>query len=371
MTFQTIPYHSYEKGLPQAGNFILGQADTQSIVVYQAFNHPIADYALAHQKFGGTAYSFGRMTWIKPNFLWMMYRSGWASKVNQERILAIKMSKAGFESLLEQGVYSSFQPDYYGTMENWKAALGKSEVRIQWDPDHNPDGEKLARRAIQIGMKGQSLEQFNEEFVQEIWDVSEFVHQQGDKIKNKEDVFFVANESIVALPEALKEKYAIPQTFIAPEITDLIADFELSNEISDLQFRQLLLEGAWRKQFVEYIRNCTHEGLSRYLLKKAIEYRKSGQELMCEDLLMFSYFTSKNGSPKDLDLIMEAKLADFDTWCGFDGEMIFYPLGYEATLAYLNEQEGQFSERTLAYFNTAFSKEYLYEDINSRALWYL
>lgn len=371
MTFQTIPYHSYEKGLPQAGNFILGQADAQSIIVYQAFNHSIVDYALAHQKFGGTVYSFGRMTWIKPNFLWMMYRSGWASKINQERILAIKMSKAGFESLLVQGAYSSFQPDYYGTMENWQAALGNSEVRIQWDPDHNPYGEKLARRAIQIGMKGRSLEQFNEEFIQEIQDISEFVHQQRDKIKNGEDVFFVANESIVALPEALKDKYAIPQTFIEPEITELIAAFELSQEISDLQFRQLLLDGAWRKQFVEYIRNCTHESLSRYLLKKAIEFRKSGQELICEDLLMFSYFTSKNGSAKDVDLIMEAKLADFDTWCGFDGEMIFYPLGYEATLAHLNEHKDQFGEKAVAYFNTAFSKEYLYEDIKSRALWYL
>ncbi len=38
-----------------------------------------------------------RMTWIKPNFLWMMYRSGWAVKKNQERILAIKLTKKGFE----------------------------------------------------------------------------------------------------------------------------------------------------------------------------------------------------------------------------------------------------------------------------------
>ena len=34
-------------------------------------------------------YSTTRMTWIKPNFLWMMYRSGWAEKKGQENILAI------------------------------------------------------------------------------------------------------------------------------------------------------------------------------------------------------------------------------------------------------------------------------------------
>ena len=28
-------------------------------------------------------------------------------------------------------------------------------VRLQWDPDHSPSYEKLERRAIQLGLKGQ------------------------------------------------------------------------------------------------------------------------------------------------------------------------------------------------------------------------
>ena len=55
-----------------------------TVVVYQAFNPEIAQYAVQNQHFGGPAYNFNRMSWIKTNFLWMMYRSGWATKKNQE-----------------------------------------------------------------------------------------------------------------------------------------------------------------------------------------------------------------------------------------------------------------------------------------------
>ncbi len=214
MKIETIPYKSYEKGLPQAGNWILGQEQDDTIIVYQAFNHQIADYAVANQRFGGSAYSFTRMTWIKPNFLWMMFRAGWASKENQERILAIRMSKNGFIQLLEEGVYTIYTSEKYESKESWQAALSNSEVRIQWDPDHDPSGKKIARRALQIGIKGSRVEQFNNEFIQEIIDITAFVKQQKDNFDNKSEDFLVINESIVDVPPLLKQKYSIPDTFI-------------------------------------------------------------------------------------------------------------------------------------------------------------
>lgn len=59
----------------------------------------------------------GRMTWIKPNFLWMMYRSGWAQKKNQEVILAIRICRSFFEELLFQAVYTSYQSEKYPTYD--------------------------------------------------------------------------------------------------------------------------------------------------------------------------------------------------------------------------------------------------------------
>ena len=49
-------------------------------------------------------FSYSRMSWIKTNFLWMMYRCGWATKRNQERVLAIRITRQGFEEILSKAL---------------------------------------------------------------------------------------------------------------------------------------------------------------------------------------------------------------------------------------------------------------------------
>jgi phage terminase large subunit len=50
--------------------------DEQTVTVYQAFNKAIAESVVQHQTFISSPFKIDRMTWIKPSFLWMMYRSG-------------------------------------------------------------------------------------------------------------------------------------------------------------------------------------------------------------------------------------------------------------------------------------------------------
>ena len=54
--------------------------------IKKAYNPIIAKEAIALQTFGEN-FNINRMTWIKPSFLWMMYRSNWGTKKNQECIL--------------------------------------------------------------------------------------------------------------------------------------------------------------------------------------------------------------------------------------------------------------------------------------------
>ncbi|MDB5288908.1 MAG: hypothetical protein JWL69_149 [Phycisphaerales bacterium] len=56
---------------PATPNEIRADYDRQTIVVYQAYRPQIAEAALAAGKFV-PPFSFGRMTWIKPSFLWLM-----------------------------------------------------------------------------------------------------------------------------------------------------------------------------------------------------------------------------------------------------------------------------------------------------------
>lgn len=76
---------------------------TESITVYQAYSPAIAEAALAAGRFV-PPFRRDRMTWVKPSFLWMMYRCGWATKPGQERVLAVQISRTGFEWALAHRV---------------------------------------------------------------------------------------------------------------------------------------------------------------------------------------------------------------------------------------------------------------------------
>ena len=198
---QTENYKQQQEILPKSGKQIIAQATENEIIVYQAYNPQIANYAVEHQKFGGPNFSMSRMTWIKPNFMWMMYRAGWAKKKNQERILAITICLEGFKEILRNAVHSSFKSHLYENHDEWKADLEKYEVRLQWDPDHNPLGAKLERKAIQLGMKGDILQQFNDKWVAKIEDITPFVKEQHANIKADSTHLIVPRERVITMDD--------------------------------------------------------------------------------------------------------------------------------------------------------------------------
>jgi hypothetical protein len=81
--------HSIEQ-LPTKGQQLIAHTfeaikedkEEEYIVFYQAYKPSIAKFAVENQFLGGADFSYNRMSWIKPNFLWMMYRCGWAAKEN-------------------------------------------------------------------------------------------------------------------------------------------------------------------------------------------------------------------------------------------------------------------------------------------------
>ncbi|RZJ36847.1 MAG: DUF4291 domain-containing protein [Chryseobacterium sp.] len=211
MTFQTINYLEQNENIPKNGQIILGQQTDEFIVVYQAYNKQIAEYATSNQKLGGNHFSYNRMSWIKPNFLWMMYRCGWAEKENQENVIAIWIKKSDFETILDNAVYSSFQENIYQSREQWQSELEQNEVRLQWDPDHDPFGNKQERRAIQLGLKGNILKTFGEEMIQKIENITDFVKTQKQFVsKNEIENLIVPTEKpYITTNQILNDKLGI------------------------------------------------------------------------------------------------------------------------------------------------------------------
>ncbi|MEL6255553.1 MAG: DUF4291 domain-containing protein [Bacteroidota bacterium] len=211
MRIKTLAYQNYLDNIPETGKHILIQEAQDRLLFYQAYNHAIANYALENQELGGNAYSYNRMSWIKPNFLWMMFRCGWAVKENQERVLGIWIKKSDFDCILQEAVYSSFQREIYGSEENWKKALAQHEVRLQWDPDHDIYGNKVERRAIQLGLKGDILKTFGKEMIEEIVDVTNFVKEQKAKIdgSNLGDLLIPYEQPYLSNDPLLNQKLGI------------------------------------------------------------------------------------------------------------------------------------------------------------------
>jgi hypothetical protein len=170
---------------PQSGRHILAHFDGSSVIVYQAYRPSIGLHAAKHQHFGAD-FSFMRMSWIKTNFLWMMYRSGWGVKKDQEVTLAVRLKKEAFDWILENAVHSTFDSEVYQDMAEWEKAVSTSSVRLQWDPDHDPAGAKLERRAIQLGLRGDTLVKYARDWVVEIEDISDFVRDQREYAKSPE-----------------------------------------------------------------------------------------------------------------------------------------------------------------------------------------
>jgi hypothetical protein len=150
--------------------------DAATIVVYQAYRPSIADAALAAGRFVAP-FSFTRMTWIKPSLLWLMQRSNWARKSGQERILAVRLTRTGWEQALTQAVLTAPEPAIHGGAAAWSAAFDAASVHVQWDPERSLRGAPLNHYSIQVGVGRALIRAYTEDWVVGLTDLTPTVHK--------------------------------------------------------------------------------------------------------------------------------------------------------------------------------------------------
>jgi Domain of unknown function (DUF4291) len=152
-----VPSMAEEVSQPERA--IIAEYDAEGLFVYQAFKSSIVEEALRQGTFG-KGFNLERMTWIKPSFGWMLYRSEYATAHRQERILKIKLPHQEFLTVLRQAVHTAYDRRLHATEAEWREALKKTEVRYQWDPDRDWRLRNLSRRAIQLGLEGALVRQY-------------------------------------------------------------------------------------------------------------------------------------------------------------------------------------------------------------------
>ncbi len=142
---------------------IRARFDAHHIVVYQAYCPAIAEAAVQAQRFV-PPFSVARMTWVKPSFLWMMERCGWATKSNQERVLAVSLHRWAFDWAVAQAVPTD--------VEGVNAA-----IRVQWDPERSARGSKLPYRSLQLGLGRSVAHAYATQWIARIDDVTPLVRR--------------------------------------------------------------------------------------------------------------------------------------------------------------------------------------------------
>lgn len=144
--------------------------DRDTIVMYQAYSKMIALPALKSQKFI-SPFSFDRMTWIKSSFLWLMHRSNWGRKSNQEYILAVRITRAGWEEALSQAVLTSYEKSVHRNVTYWRKQFDKARVHVQWDPERSLKGADLQIESIQVGLSRHVIQDFVAKWIVSIEDI--------------------------------------------------------------------------------------------------------------------------------------------------------------------------------------------------------
>ena len=183
--------------------------DDTSVRVYQAFRDEIAEEAVQLGTFG-SHFGLNRMTWIKPSFLWMMYRSGWAEKPGQENVLAIDIKREAFDYLLENAVLSTYRSNSGITQEEWKTRIRQSDIRCQWDPERDPRGRPLRWRSVQIGIQGEVVrEHYLKDWILHIENITGYVRQLKRQLDGSEDISgLLPPEKIYPMTQAAQDNFS-------------------------------------------------------------------------------------------------------------------------------------------------------------------
>ncbi|WP_040709102.1 DUF4291 domain-containing protein [Nocardiopsis potens] len=175
--------------------------DARSIVVYQAYPPAVAEPALRAQRFV-PPFSLNRMTWIKPSFLWLMHRSNWAGKSGQERILAVRITREGWEEALSRAVLTTEAPE----------AVARAAVHVQWDPERSIRGAARDHYSIQVGIGRGMIRTFAEEWVVGLTDITPRVRRIAALVRGGRSAAarrLLPPERLYPVPPAVAERLLI------------------------------------------------------------------------------------------------------------------------------------------------------------------
>ncbi|WP_431032827.1 DUF4291 domain-containing protein [Streptomyces sp. P6-2-1] len=157
----------------------------ETLTVYQAYRPSLGGPAARDGRFPAE-WGRGRMTWVKPSFLWMMYRCGWGTKEGQETVLAVEITREGFLWALRHAALSHYVRGVHEDRAAWQWAVRQAPARVQWDPERDFHSRPLAHRSLQLGLAGEASRRYADEWIVGIRDVTPLAQEVHGLVREGE-----------------------------------------------------------------------------------------------------------------------------------------------------------------------------------------
>jgi hypothetical protein len=193
--YRIKPYIDVATTWPDRGKVILAQYDSDSIIIYQAVDNSTADVVISHQNLNIPGISFRQMAWFQTSFFGLMHHSRWGTAPAQSAVLAIWIQRKAFDNILKKATPAQFSEAVYKDKSTWQADLENANVRLQWNPDFPPQGPKLHRKAVHLGLRKDIYKRLAQEWIICIEDISQFVRQQR-QFTTSPDMLFTPDQRI-------------------------------------------------------------------------------------------------------------------------------------------------------------------------------
>lgn len=100
------------------------------------------------------------------------HRCGWATKGGQETVLAVDITRGGFEWALRNACLSSHVRGVHADLAGWRRELRRAPARVQWDPERDLRLRPLSYRSLQLGLSGEAVRRYADEWTVGIRDVT-------------------------------------------------------------------------------------------------------------------------------------------------------------------------------------------------------
>ncbi|MYR61277.1 DUF4291 family protein, partial [Streptomyces sp. SID625] len=75
----------------------------------------------------------------------------WGTKEGQENVLAVEITRDGFEWALRHACLSHYERGLHAEHAEWKRQLKRAPARVQWDPERGLRLQPLPYRSLQLG----------------------------------------------------------------------------------------------------------------------------------------------------------------------------------------------------------------------------